>query len=92
MIPKKNAFDHCAEMLRGRELKLCDFNINLCSIRNLIFGQSGFLVSPSAMNLLRSTRDLLRSSSQIHSIKFFKLNLVRSRLFYRLKGWKVSRS
>ena len=31
----QNVFDHCAQTLRRRKVKLCDFNINLWSIKKV---------------------------------------------------------
>ena len=45
MTPQ-NVFDHCAQTLRRRKLKLVTFNINLFSIKKVIFGSLGYPVLP----------------------------------------------
>ena len=42
----QNVFDHCAQTRTGMKLKLGDFNINLWSIKKVIFGSLGYLVLP----------------------------------------------
>ena len=60
-MKKKDVFDHCAQTLRRRTLKLCDFNINLWSIKKFFWfpGLSGITIVTS---LSGSTRDFLKLS------------------------------
>ena len=44
--PPQNVFDHCAQTLRRKKLKLCDFNINLFSIKKVNFGSLGYPALP----------------------------------------------
>ena len=45
--PKKNAFEHCAETLWSRKLKLCDFLILVYrGSKKVIFSSQGNLVLP----------------------------------------------
>ena len=57
MVPQ-NIFDHCAQTLSRRKLKYCDFNINIQSIKKVIFG-SGVT---KAMSLSGNTQDFLKLS------------------------------
>ena len=42
----QNVFHHSAQTLRRRKLKLGDFNINLWSIKKVIFSSRGYPVLP----------------------------------------------
>ena len=65
MTPQ-NVFDHGAQTLRRRKLKLGDFlNINLCSIKKSYFWSPRLSGVTMARSLLGSTRDFLKLSFHI---------------------------
>ena len=61
MTPQ-NVFDHCAQTLRMRKLKLGDFNINLCSSKKCYFWLNRLSGVTMATSLSGSTRDFLKLS------------------------------
>ena len=62
MMAPQNIFDHCAQTLRRRKLKLGDFNINLCSIKKSYFWFHRLSGVTMATRLSGSTRDFLKLS------------------------------
>ena len=61
-----NVFDHCAQTLKTRKLKLCDFNINLWSIKKSYFWFPGLSGVTIATSLSKSTRDFLKLSFRLY--------------------------
>ena len=76
MMAPQNAFDHCAQTLRRRKLKLDDFNINLCSIKKSYFWFPRLSGVTIATSLSGGTRDFLKLSFHMFPyneiIKVFK--------------------
>ena len=60
-MPPQNVFDHCAQTLRRRKLKLGTFNINLWSIK-ISFWFLRLSVFTIGTSLSGSTRDFLKLS------------------------------
>ena len=59
-MANQNVFDHFAQTLRIRKLKLGDFNINLCSIKKSYFWFPKLAGVTMAMCFSGSTRNFLK--------------------------------
>ena len=79
MIAPQNAFDHCAQTLRRRKLKLADFQYQSMKHKKDIFGSLGYPVLPQ-QRVCQGVLEIFLSYRSIcflimKFLKFSKVNL-----------------